>query len=152
MRFVNIAVTDGCKKSELWMYIVGIVVLKYFQLFSVKNWSIPAIFLGAFTAQSSLWVLSWTHNKTQSTSSSNPDKVVQFLPVLVFISTSGRWNVKLVLSFASFCLRIISVFILHSLSICSEMFPVCYFGLSTNSRASEQKQKKPVLLCFSATR
>lgn len=38
------------------MYIVGIVVLKSFQLFSIKNWSIPAFFLGAFTAQSSLWV------------------------------------------------------------------------------------------------
>lgn len=31
-------------------------VLKYFLLFSIKNWSIPAIFLGTFTAQSSLWV------------------------------------------------------------------------------------------------
>lgn len=152
VRFVNISVTDGCKKSEVWMYIVGIVVLKYFLLFSIKNWSIPAIFLGTFTAQSSLWVFPELTRKCR----------VRHLQILIRLSSSFlSWSSfpPLEGEMWSLCFRLLpSVCVLslflssNSLSICSEMFPVCYFGLSTTSRPSEQKQKKPVLLCSSATR
>lgn len=122
-------------------------LLKYFLLFSIKTLKHSSHFSWYLNSTELHVNVSLTQNKTQSTSSSNPDKVVLFLPALVFISTSGKWNVKLVLSFASFCLRIISVFT----SILCPFVPKCSLSviLAYPQPASPQSRNKRIL-CFFA--